>query len=132
MLLPVSSLRAWVCVRSASRLAATAGLLITVLGLGTAAAAARPVRSVETWKNGLIAFAENRPRLPPRVSVIHEDGSGKRALTRGHGPAFSPDGRKIAFVRGIHIFLFDLATGKITRVVGARGSSPSWSPDGRQ
>jgi TolB protein len=64
--------------------------------------------------------------------VIRPDGTGKRAITRGHDPAFSLDGRRLALVRDRRIFVFDIATGRITRVAGVRGSSPSWSPDGRQ
>jgi Tol biopolymer transport system component len=64
-------------------------------------------------------------------------------------PAFSPDGKTVAFVaidrtRGYHFFTFDIATEKLTIVakVDAKGNqqiggipekaSLSWSPDGKQ
>ena len=85
------------------------------------------------------------------ISVANADGSGLRRLTRGPGvdcaPAWSPDGRKIAFQRSLVRregdrvvgFEFDIY------VINAHGSGernltgdavsaggPLWSPDGRR
>jgi TolB protein len=47
-------------------------------------------------------------------------------------PAWSPDGRRIAFVRAARLFILDLTNGVVARVAGIPDSSfyPAWSPDG--
>jgi len=86
-----------------------------------------------------------------RVYVLNADGSGLRDLTRklgmsrgpGAGPAsdpvWSPDGRKIAFVRlntrhGVYVINADgSAVRNLTpKPRGAAYSAPTWSPDGRK
>ena len=73
------------------------------------------------------------------IVVIGVDGRGRRNLTRGnhdYDPAFSPDGRTIAFSRGdgttsdVWLMRAD-GTGarRLTRL-GYAGN-PTWSPDGR-
>lgn len=74
----------------------------------------------------------------PIVSV-EVSGAGRRRLTGGrfdHGPAFSPDGSRVAFSRATKIggpeSLFVVgADGTGLRALGPQGASPSWSPDGR-
>jgi TolB protein len=70
------------------------------------------------------------------------DGSGVQPLVQGSGlevePAYSPDGRMIAFASGRfgnpHIFVRDLGTGQDTRITfaGWYNSSPAWRPDGKK
>src|SRR5262245_26682584 len=75
------------------------------------------------------------------VWVMNADGSGQRRLTRntswGEGPVWSPDGRRIAFVRvrdwssGLSDIYVIHADGTGQRKLTA-GSGPVWSPDGRK
>lgn len=72
--------------------------------------------------------------------ILNADGSGLVRLDTQPGgdfaPAWSPDGASIAFssLRDpiLHIFLYDLATNKVTRISppSSRDSHPDWSPDG--
>jgi Tol biopolymer transport system component len=86
-----------------------------------------------------------------RLYVLNADGSGLRDLTRklgrgrplGAGPAsdpvWSPDGRKIAFVRlnkrlGVYVVNADgSGVRNLTpKPMGAAYAAPAWSPDGRK
>lgn len=80
-----------------------------------------------------------RRTLQAELYLRREDGTEIRRLTHSpaseQDPRFSPDGRRIVFVRGSRgrdgvIWITD-ALGKHPRVVG-RGSYPTWSPDGRR
>jgi Tol biopolymer transport system component len=86
--------------------------------------------------NGRIAFA-----MRSDLYTIRPNGSGLTHLTRGPdddaGPAWSPDGRWIAFERTsshgklTSVYVVDKAGGRPRLLVrGAR--SPSWSPSGRR
>lgn len=76
------------------------------------------------------------PACAPNLWVVRADGRGlRRFLSRGVQPAFSPDGRRLAFVRPDAnerewLYLAS-AGGRGAKRVG-RGSHPSWSPDGRR
>jgi dipeptidyl aminopeptidase/acylaminoacyl peptidase len=112
-----------------------------------------PERTNPEWSSrGLIAFTrwpgwapceertcDGRLRAAPAIWIIHPDGSGlRRVVARAQQPAWSPDGRRIVFVRSpgglplpetrIHVTGLD---GEGVRTV-ARGFYPAWSPNGKR
>ena len=97
-------------------------------------------------RNGLIAYADRRsgPVRPmthgAQLFVIGPDGEGKRQLTDSAGgnylPAWSPDGRKIAFVStrtgAAEIWVMDADGSNQTQLtLGGGNMLPAWSPDGQ-
>ncbi len=80
-------------------------------------------------RGDVIAFSHGLYPAEAEIHLIRTDGSGERRLTQGRSPAWSPDGRKLAFVgENGSIHLIDLDDGTEREL--ARGSSPAWSPDG--
>lgn len=76
------------------------------------------------------------PSCAPNVWLVRPNGTGlHRLLTRGIEPVYSPDGRRLAFVRPDareRPWLYVVgADGRGVRRIGI-GSHPSWSPDGRR
>ncbi len=56
------------------------------------------------------------------------------ALEEDWGPAFSPDGSRIAFVRGQNIMVISVAGKEVQHLIKTPGhiiGSPSWTPDGQ-
>jgi Tol biopolymer transport system component len=72
---------------------------------------------------------------PPAIYLTTAGGSRVKWLTDGEGPAWSPDGRRIAFIRGNQLRLIEadgsgerlLASGALA---GWSPGEPAWSPDG--
>lgn len=122
------------------RLAALAGLVVVLAGAVVAMASAQPSeRRVPTA--GMIAFHGAHGFRGLGIYVMRADGTGVRRLTRGQDDdlaTWSPDGRRIAFVRQT------ISTGKARADIfvvnvdgrGLRRLIPdaefvAWSPDGR-
>ena len=107
--------------------------LIVILGLVLMSVS--PARSLDS----MIAFSSDREgRLD--IFVMKSDGSQQRNLTKNPtsvhiDPAWSPDGRKIAFERFGKIYVMNNADGKhlINLTPNQLGSTaPAWFPDGRK
>lgn len=68
--------------------------------------------------------------------VVNADGSNERNLTQSRGgfdPVWSPDGRRLAFVRAGSVWTIDGAGRNERRLTPDLGADfPTWSPDGRR
>ena len=63
--------------------------------------------------------------------MARRNGSSVRAITSGPSdarPSWSPDGRRLAFVRDGMISVVSASGGPVTTVIA--GTDPEWSPDG--
>jgi TolB protein len=93
---------------------------------------AAPASATFPGDNGKIAFAtREQPNGTQGIGVVNPDGSGEVTLSSGHNdrfPAWSPDGRRIAFTRGSNVMVMN-ADGS-NQVLLTAGGEPSWSPDG--
>jgi TolB protein len=76
---------------------------------------------------------------PGDIYSIRPDGSGLHDITASptdeYDPAWSPDGRKIAFVDHLDVFVMDADGGHRTKLTENGIVAPggiSWSPDGRK
>jgi Tol biopolymer transport system component len=115
-------------------------VIFLVVGLALAAvsaAAGQPQRSSPQppW----IVFTARSPgHGVEQIFRINQSGTGLKQLTRSSypsaAPAFSPDGKRIAFARlGAGIFSMNLDGTGVRRLTGnGRDSFPAWSPDGKQ
>ena len=87
-----------------------------------------------------VAAEASTPTLPSLVAYVRDGniytsrGAGETRLTGGGGyarPRWSPDGRRIAFLKGRQLWTM-LADGSGPRRLGTRtAAGPSWSPDGK-
>jgi Tol biopolymer transport system component len=94
-----------------------------------------------------IAFATRNWEEPELavVSIVRPDGTGLRRIANGHGPSWSPDGRRLAFERvvlragknnyWVEVWTIDASGGnpvKLAEVQQAEDDGrTAWSPDGR-
>ena len=129
---------------------ATAALAMLLAGGVAFVGVQGPAEAAFPGHNGRIAFVSDRDG-DPEIYTIRPDGSGLRQITRNtareSGPAWSPDGTKIAFASGrdghdLEIYVKDLKSGQVTQLTDndtnpdfnggspIRDYSPAWSPDG--
>ena len=107
------------------RVTVLAGVLAFLVGAGSASGGfpGRP---------GKIAFTSDRSGSD-EVFVMDADGSGRAVIASAPAsdPAWSPDGTRIAYVRGTRspVVIVANADGSRERRV-AEGATPAWSPDG--
>src|SRR5437667_69225 len=111
-------------------LALVAVCMLCVLGLPVFDRAAAQNSTAKF--NGKIAFVTNRNGPPGEIYVMNPDGSNQQNITNSPAsemrPAFSHDGKKIAFVKdfkGIYLMNPD-GTGQTT----VFDLTPAWSLDG--
>lgn len=142
--------------RSTTRRHGVAALLLVVTTASAASvAAAGPDRAADTpddtvatgataaASNGRIAYVASGPSTRPDggpdrtdIWMMNADGTGRTNLTRTGDidetePAWSPDGRSIAYIAGPNRRLTIIsADGLGTHSIFDDLASPSWSPDG--
>jgi len=113
------------------------GALVAAIGIAASAQATFPGgngRIAYTWSLGGEAFEDGpRPGLVGIVSV-RRDGLGRRLVARGGTqPSYSPDGRRIAFLRSQNRLWVARADGERARRVTPRDwlvGEHTWSPAG--
>ena len=122
--------------------------LVSADGSGSRRLPYIPLTAVWSPDGRRIAFVRTLGRrIPPHVLnseiyVMNADGSGSRRLTHSAAydgePAWSPDGRKIAFRstrdgnREIYVMNADGSNQRNLTRSPAKDGRPSWSPDGRR
>lgn len=121
-------------------------LLVTLAGFGLAAcddqAPTDPSASIEAKSapspSRKLAFTTTRDG-DAEVYAMNANGSGQVNLTNNPGesdyrPSWSPDGKKVAFLRGYHLFVMNGDGTGVRDLTGGAGFLPSgqpvWSPDG--
>jgi len=109
------------------------GGLICALSAAVAGVVAAPVPAQATFpgSNGLIAFTDDVAGSA-HVFTINADGTGRTDLGPGSNPAWSADGRWIAFQHGRRIYVMTASGTDVHSLSGNRVGeiSPTWSPSG--
>ena len=115
------------------RFVTATGLVLVVAAIPATAAAREEHPQIS---NGRIAFTSRT-----HLFTIQPNGNGRRQLTRGtgldHEPAWSPDGRWVAYSRTerrsklTSVYVIP-GTGGTPRLLVRGARSPSWSPTGRR
>ena len=137
---------------SPSSVAARAGGARRARGSATASAPTARAPTTATTGHSLIAFVTDRDGPDAignlgnqEIYTMNPDGSDQRRLThdkaQDNGPAFSPDGKQIAFMSqragGFEIFVMNVDGSDQRQLThfaeqGRGAVSPTWSPDGKR
>jgi Tol biopolymer transport system component len=134
--------------RALIAIAAAAAIAAVALGAGIYFASSE--KGVAAGKGDVIAYScKERKNVWYAVCVMNTDGSDKQRLTKNlttTDPAWSPDGRRIAFTRNEDVgefttftdddvFVMDASGDDVRQLTpevdGSSSSQPAWSPDGR-
>jgi Tol biopolymer transport system component len=122
-------------------------LLVCAATGATAAMTVAPAVATMPGRNGVIAFAQSRfqdePDGPgsfvaPDIFTVGPGGGEAQRLTHdgdSSTPAFSPDGRRIAFTRASALWVMSADGHGARRIRGVPANcdcAPTWSPDGRR
>jgi Tol biopolymer transport system component len=79
-------------------------------------------------ETGCIAFTSNRYQGISHIFIMRPDGTQVTRVAQGAQPAWSPDGKQIAFSS----YLMNADGSDLVRLTeSVKGWHPSWSPDGR-
>ncbi len=70
------------------------------------------------------------PNAPDQIHLADANGVPLRWLTTGSRPAWSPDGKRIAFYRDTNVYVINADGSDEVRL--SQGASPLWSPNGEQ
>ncbi|MGI9292258.1 MAG: Tol-Pal system beta propeller repeat protein TolB [Gammaproteobacteria bacterium] len=100
------------------------------------------VKGVASTRVAYVSLTRKNSVPVYRLIVADADGENARTMLESSesimSPAWSPDGRKLAYVSfenaNSEIYVQELRTGKRRRVSARKGvnSAPAWSPDGRK
>ena len=131
-------------------IASAAAAAIAAAAIGAGVYSLTRERSLAARTGDVIAYScKERKNVWYAVCVMNTDGSGKKRLTTGlttTDPAWSPDGRQIAFTRNEDVgefttftdddvFVMDADGDNVRQLTpehdGSSSSQPTWSPDGR-
>ena len=108
---------------------------IVVLAVALRLAASAPAAADVRW---IVFSAHPEGTALQQLFRMQSDGSGLQQISKGSrpatDPAFSPDGKRIVFVRlGRGLFSIDLdGTNERRLTKNGRDSYPAWSPNGKQ
>ncbi|MEO8456975.1 MAG: hypothetical protein ABI559_04100 [Chloroflexota bacterium] len=106
-----------------------AALVLSIGALGLLATGAQAVPNVNSAnvlnRNGSLAYADG---VSSNVGLMHVDGSERKTFLPGHDPAWSPDGKQVAYVDGLQVGLAN-ADGSNDHLV-TLGKDPAWTPNG--